>query len=126
MWIIDILPVQVPAKGEGQYFAVAEYFRQEPQYTEIRRKMLDLLLKLNCYYRISLFFPEEEIQEDDPKPERLAGLMKDECMILIGDSLITAGREDLYMTCYSEDQKLLQMIGTLAEREGLYLRRAGA
>ena len=49
-WIVDILPFQVPADSPGQYFAVEEYYLQKPRWQTLRRKYLEILLKLNCYY----------------------------------------------------------------------------
>ena len=44
-WIIDILPEQVPADSAGQYFAVEEYFRRQP---ETKQKKINVILKINC------------------------------------------------------------------------------
>ena len=49
-WIVDILPFQVPENSPGQYFAVEEYYLQKPRWQMLRRKYLEILLKLNCYY----------------------------------------------------------------------------
>ena len=53
-WVVDILPVQVPAHSPGQYFAVEEYYLQEPRLSALRRKYLELLLKLNCYFDVEI------------------------------------------------------------------------
>lgn len=49
-WIVDILPFQVPADSPGQYFTVEEYYLRKPRWQALRRKYLEILLKLNCYY----------------------------------------------------------------------------
>ena len=53
-WVIDILPKQVPANGQGQYFKIEEYFLKEPQFGMICKKFSSILIKLNCYYDISV------------------------------------------------------------------------
>ena len=52
-WIIDILPKQVPAGSAGQYFAIEQYLR-DTQLSDIKKKHVNLILKLNCYRDISL------------------------------------------------------------------------
>lgn len=44
-WIIDILPKQVPADGEGQYFKIEQYFLSEPQRGIIDRRFANVLLR---------------------------------------------------------------------------------
>ena len=53
-WIVDILPFQVPADSPGQYFAVEEYYLQKPRWQTLRRKYLEILLKLNCYFDLQV------------------------------------------------------------------------
>ena len=52
-WIIDILPKQVPKDSPGQYFAIEGFFLKE-QLTEIKKKHIGVILKLNCYVDISI------------------------------------------------------------------------
>ena len=47
-WIIDILPKQVPKDSPGQYFAIKDFFLKE-QLSEIKKKHINVILKLNCY-----------------------------------------------------------------------------
>ena len=49
-WVVDILPKQVPADAPGQYFQVEEYWLETGWLKDIRKKFLNILLKLNCYY----------------------------------------------------------------------------
>ena len=66
-WIIDILPKQVPAGGAGQYFAVEQYLR-DTQLSEIKKKHVNMILKLNCYRDICL----DEDGTINPPPEQIA------------------------------------------------------
>ena len=63
-WIIDILPKQVPKDSPGQYFAIEGFFLKE-QLTEIKKKHIGVILKLNCYVDISID------GEKNPAPERI-------------------------------------------------------
>jgi len=53
-WVADILPRQVPRDSPGQYFAIERHYLREPQITAIKQRHIDLVLKLNCYYDLSL------------------------------------------------------------------------
>ena len=120
-WIIDFLPEQVPEKSPGQFFAVEEWILNDPN---LRRKQAGFLLKLNCYYDLTI------VREDDtlctnPKPRELASLIGREYLnILVGrDALISADRTDAGMTLYNPDEKLVELAGKLAASEGLFLRK---
>ena len=64
--IIDVLPERVPAGSPGQYFAVEKYLMTH-QSSAIRQKHIHTILKINCYYDISidgiLNPPPEQIRE---------------------------------------------------------------
>ena len=122
-WVIDILPEQVPEKDGGQFFAVEAWFLKDPA---LRRKQASFLLKLNCYYDLTIVRDEEEIR--NPKPEESAALIGREYLnILVGRSaLIAADPTDIYMTLYNPDEKMLGLIGKLATAEGLYARKGTA
>ena len=121
-WVIDFLPRQVPAKGDGQFFAVEEYYLRSP----LRRGFAEILLKLNCYYDIEVCEPETEKWQKNPPPEALfswiADNEKDLCVLLPAENaLITANRDDLYMTVYAPSEELLQLLRSLAAASGLFL-----
>ena len=52
-WIIDILPKRVPKDSPGQYFAVEDFFLKK-QLLEIKKKHINVILKLNCYMEITI------------------------------------------------------------------------
>lgn len=114
-WIIDILPMQVPKDSPGQYFAVEDYFLKE-QLAEIKRKHINVILKLNCYMDISI---EEE---SNPAPEKIAAVMKDRYIyIMIGNSMILSEPDDTHMTVFNPDEQLLELIRTISTAEGLFV-----
>ena len=125
-WVIDLLPEQVPADAEGQYFTIEHYYLQQPKRSELQRTFLDLLLKLNCYYDFKVLPEHHNHYEINPSPELLEGwMMKQEETLLIElpsvNSLIVARPDDLYMTVYDPDEKLLGLLEKLALAHGLFV-----
>ncbi len=52
--VIDILPEQVPRESKGQFFEIESYFLEKNNLTSIKQKHINMLLKLNCYYQVSI------------------------------------------------------------------------
>ena len=117
-WIIDILPERVPADAMGQYFAVEHYYLQEPQLRAIKQKHINVVLKLNCYYDISL----DEDAATNPLPEWIAQAMTERYVnIRVADSLIVSEHDDTHMTLFNPSEQLLSLVKTLAAAEGLFV-----
>ncbi len=127
-WVIDILPEQVPKENADLFFAVEKYYLRPPLLKEIRARLTDVLLKLNCYSGFQVCFPDGEAFIRNPAPEQLASWMmeeqKDLRVLLPGeDALITVNHDELYMTVYNPPEALLNRIRLLAAANGLFLRR---
>lgn len=125
-WIIDILPEQVPADSKGQYFAVERYFLMPENITEIFRKQLGLMLKLNCYYDFYVSIDFGEHWEKNVIPEKLSEMitMYDQIYVRIDDSLLVAQRNDTYLTMYDPDERLIDLTKQIASAEGLFVWQA--
>ena len=122
-WIIDILPSQVPEDSSGKYFAVEKYFLQDKQLAEIKRKHIDLVLKLNCYRDISI----DEEDEVNPSPERIADEMRKRYLyIMTGESMILSEPDDTHLTVFNPDPQLLELIREIASGEGLFVWKPSA
>ena len=116
-WIIDILPKQVPAGSAGQYFAIEKYLR-ETQLSDIKKKHVNLILKLNCYRDISL----DEDKEINISPEKIAdAIHKRYVNIMVDDAMIVSEPEDTYLTIYNPDEDLLTLMRELASGEGMFV-----
>ena len=116
-WVVDILPVQVPAYSPGQYFAVEEYFLQEPRLSELRRKYLELLLKLNCY------FDMQTAAERNPRPEALEELVMSRAVYALFEeehTLCVLNYDDTNMTVYDPTDRFRGILEKLAGAEGLF------
>ena len=125
-WVLDFLPVRVPADSPGQFFAVERYYRGASRMKDFRRRAADVLLKLNCYAGFRVFRGEEAA--DDPPPAALAELITDSrkpLLILVGaeDCLITLDPGDLYVSVYCPSEFLLSLLAPLAAASGLFLRK---
>lgn len=126
-WVIDMLPKQVPQDGAGQFFAVEQYYLQEPQHERLCRRFVDVLLKLNCYHDLLVsrdggdewLFPDPKMMEK----WLMESLQHGHLCILIddGQSLITANGGDLCLALYNPSEALLELARQLATASGLFL-----
>lgn len=124
-WVIDPLPCQVPADGEGQFFAAEQYWLAPPRMAELRAHFFQILLKLNCYYDLYVSSPSEDTMVRNPDPASFASRMlldSSEFNILIPsqDSLITLRSGDLNLTVYHPSEQMLPLLTRLAAAEGLF------
>jgi len=70
-WVIDLLPSQVPAGGEGQFFAVEEVLLGGVHGAAVRSAFARTLLMINCYHDFLVFRVEQEVGTSNPKPAEL-------------------------------------------------------
>ncbi|QUC66347.1 ADP-ribosylglycohydrolase family protein [Aristaeella hokkaidonensis] len=123
--VVDFLPEQVPKRDARKYFAVEKYYLEPERYAGFREKFTDILLKLSCYYAFSVCEATVGKLFDNPAPEWLAGKIrekKDLCVLLPEEKvLITLNRDDLYMSVYNADGKVLEIVKKLAEANGLFV-----
>ncbi len=124
-WIIDILPKQVPADGEGQYFKIEQYFLSEPQHGIIDRRFANVLLKLNCYKDLTVCLAATDKHLDNPTPQELEEMVmsRQPLSILLdgSQSLIDITGDNHYMTLYGRNEETLNLINSIATAEGLHL-----
>ena len=116
-WVVDILPVQVPAYSPGQYFAVEEYYLQERRLSVLRRKYLELLLKLNCY------FDMETAEGMNIRPEALEELVMSRAVYALFEeehTLCVLNYDDTNMTVYDPSERFRGILELLAGAEGLF------
>ena len=116
-WIIDILPKQVPKDSPGQYFAIEDFFLEE-LLSEIKKKHINVILKLNCYMDITID------DENNPAPEQIRDMMLDRYVyIMLGDAMIFSEPDDTHLTIFNPDEKLLELIKEISSAEGLFVWR---
>ena len=128
-YIMDILPMQVPAVGGGQYYKVEKYYLNDVE--RLSRQYADVLLKLNCYYDLA-FSHDAELWQQNPEPDNIVQMVKD-CMsdqptkaclyvTMAEDSmLLTFQRDTTHMTLYNLTDELLKLLCLLASAVGLFV-----
>ena len=115
-WIIDILPEQVPRESKGQFFEIERFFLESSRLTSIKQKHVNVLLKLNCYYQLSI---EGEV---NPSPERIVeDVMERSVQIRADEAMILSEPDELHMTVYNPDEKLMKLITAISSGEGLFV-----
>ena len=122
--IVDFLPKQVPAENNGRFFDVELLFLQEPRCSELRRKFADIILKLYCYYGIEVYNLSTDEVIDNPEPALLDEWIcsnQYEIQIFIEESMIVIAKDDTHITVYNPSDSLTELIGVLAEAEGLFV-----
>lgn len=130
-WVADILPEQVPKYSAGNFPAIEQYYLREPRLSELRNKFLNIILKLNCYYDISVLTDPEggmEGAEENPDPERLhavfVGENAAECVQVFMKNeniLIVSNKDDTCVAIFNPNERVLTMIRRLAAAEGLFV-----
>lgn len=126
---MDILPMQVPADGGGQYFKVEQYYLNDVE--RLCHKYSDVLLKLNCYYDL-MFSHDAEYWQQNPEPEKIVQMVNDclsekstrTCLYVMlaeGSMLLTLQRDTTHMTLYNPADELLHLLRQLASAVGLFV-----
>ena len=127
-WVVDILPEQVPKDSPGQYFAVERYYLHPERLARLRRGFAEILLRLNCYDDMEVTFDSCESWERNPDPEgfaehmlRMSGNEFLRAVFPAHEAMIDIEPEDTYMTVYNPTEEVLEIIGSLAGSEGLFV-----
>lgn len=128
-WIIDILPKQVPQDAGGQYFAVERYYLD--RIGLLREKYAQMLIKLNCYYDLTVSHDGENWKRNpDPEGmERWLGACLSVAptdpslfvMVKQEHTLMMASRENTHITVYNPTDALIDLLRQLANAEGLFV-----
>ena len=127
--IVDILPMQVPPDGRGQYFEVEKYYLK--RISLLCKQYTDLLLKLNCYLDIE-FSHDGDNWTRNPAPETFEywvgsclSAEPSESSLFIAlqyeETLMVIERDCTYMTIYNSSEELLALINQLVCSAGLFL-----
>jgi hypothetical protein len=120
-WVVDILSEQVKSDSPSQYFEVEKYYLESK---ELRRKQLNVLLRLNCYFDFCVWIDSEPVK--NPSPNKLKEFVgKTHLNIEVGNGLLVVDPADTHMTMYNAEGKLMEMVKQLATAEGLFIWRPG-
>ena len=118
-YVIDFLPYRVKKENKGDFFAIEDYYLDE----ELRKKFLDVILKLNCYFSIEV--NNDEYVDIEDLATRILG--NEEYLNIYleeKDCLITLDTDDSHMSVFNPDEELLYLLDKLATSSGLFLWRS--
>lgn len=76
-YVIDMLPKQVPADSKGNFFAVEAYLLGHGVESYLREKFAGIVLRLMCYYPVSVFEYENGKLTEYPTPESVASAVNE-------------------------------------------------
>ena len=117
-WVVDFLPVQVPAGSTGRYGEVERYVVSSGR---AARAKFGLLLRLMCYVDLRVRVGDADAWHR-PAPADLSRLVGGSYLtILCGQALIVSDPEDTYLTLFNPSERLLDVLRKLATAEGLFV-----
>ena len=117
-WIIDVLPRRVSKARAKQYSDLEKMFLHSE---ELVKKHYNIILKLNCYYKLKMVdYSGEDLGDVNP-----ASLLKyvghKPVYLLLGNSLISLDPDDMHMTLYNPTNTILSMMKKVVSSEGMFV-----
>lgn len=129
-YIIDFLPQQVPKDCGGQFFKVENYLLNNYECYGLRDKYIRIILKLMCYYRVSVHWGE---WIEQPAPEQVAEIMDKiignhsdgfDMLFPDKDALIQFECDCMNLSIYNPDEEMRELLKQIAWSEGMFFRPA--
>lgn len=124
MLVIDVLPYQVPRERGREFFRAEKYFLGRGAQS-VRQRFFELILKLSCYYPMSVVCGDED--KGEAAPEVLEKIFTSEKYdasfgLFTEGTNILACSDDIYMTVFSPSESVEDVIRQLAAAHGLFVR----
>ncbi len=127
-YVIDILPKQVPADAKGNFFAVEEYLLSHERQFHLQDKFAGIMLRLMCYYPVSVYAYGDGKLTRHPTPEMVAEAINgvtDVLYLLCGEETLFVFEKDcLHVSVYHPGEDMGNLICDLAKSAGLFWRKA--
>ena len=135
-WVIDVLPRRVPVDAGGQFASVERFYLGPSRADNMRGRIADVLLKLNCYYDFWAARDTLEGWARNPSPRELARWISlcvparaaavGRIMVIVEETedsraLVTLNYDDMHVTVYHASDELLVLLRDLAAASGLFL-----
>lgn len=127
-YIIDFLPETVSKNSNGQFFDVEYYLLNSKKYGMTKDKYVGIILKLMCYYHISILLND---WIDRPKPELIENAVSEimenhsgtlNCLFPDENALLVFDGDCLNLSVYNPPEKMQQLFQQIAFSEGLFWR----
>lgn len=125
-YVIDFLPRRVPKTSNGHYFDVEYYLLNNKKRFEMKNKYVNIILKLMCYYRTSIFWNG---RNDNPKPEDIDNAISEIMENHSGTLNVLFPEEDvllvfewdcLYLAIYNLSESMKEITEKIALSEGFF------
>lgn len=129
-YIIDLLPRQVPKDCGVQFFKVETYLLNNYERYGLRDKYIRIILKLMCYYRVSVHWGE---WIEQPTPEQVAEIIDKimdnhsagfNMLFPDKDALIQFEWDCMNLSIYNPDEEMRELLEQIAWSEGMFFRQA--
>lgn len=129
-YIMDFLPKQVPADSHGQFFKVENYLLNNYEQFGLSNRFTRVILKLMCYYHISIRWGEEI---DQPAPEKITEIVNEimhshsgtlDVLFPENDALLVFEWDCMNLSVYNPDDEMQALMHDIAASEGLFWREA--
>lgn len=125
-WVIDLLPSQVPADSEGQFFVVERVLLNGVHGSALRSSFARTLLMINCYHDFLVFRSEQEMGASNPEPAELERWVMGNqeglnVVIPSEQALIAVPSDSTCMTLYNPSPQLLEEVQSIASANGLFV-----
>lgn len=125
-YVIDFLPEQVPPDAGGQFFEVEHYLLNSEKRFSLRDRFVNILLKLMCYYRVSIQWkgwidrplPQAVEEAVNTIMENHSGWLN----ILLPEeqTLVVFEWDCLNLSVYNPSEKLRSIMEKIAISEGFF------
>ena len=129
-YIVDFLPETVSKNSKGQFFDVEYYLLNSKKYCTLKDKFVSVILKLMCYYHISILWNG---WIDRPNPELIENAVTEimvnhsgtlNCLFSDENMLLVFDWDCLNLSVYNPPEKVQKLFEQIAFSEGLFWRKA--
>ena len=125
-WVIDVLPEQVPAAAGERYFEVEDWLLTGRRGRKVRQAFADTLIKLGCYFDLTVYRDTDEDGVRNPKPKKLTKwVLKNKGMVNVvlesENVLVSVPDMSTCMAVYNASPELLELLAEIALASGLYV-----
>ena len=117
-WIIDVLPRRVSKARAKQYSDLEKMFLHSE---ELVKKHYNIILKLNCYYKLKLVDFSGEDLGDVNSESLLKYVGQKPIYLLLANSLFSLDPDNMHMTLYNPTNAILTIMKKIASSEGMFV-----
>ena len=130
-WIIDYLPQTVEKLSDGQFFEVEYFLLNSDKYHEIKNKFVNIILKLMCYFHVSVLWGG---LKDRPKPALIEQAVNEimhnhsgtlNVLFPEENALLVFDWDCLNLSVFNPSESMKALSEPIAASEGMFWRKSG-